>query len=619
MPHSLVSRKAYRLLVPLVLLGTVVGVLRARSNAQPSAEPSNHRSPIALALSADGTRLITANQTADTVSLIDPQGGKLLAELATGQKPAGVAFSPDGKTAAVTHWYGYDLALLDVGAESLTERARVAVGPEPRGVVFAPDGKTVFVAVGVSNEIVRVDTASATVTGHLSVGREPRNLALTPDGKTLLAGCSRAGTVALIDVDSWKVINSIHIDGANLRQIAIDPANNVAYIANMKNRGFATTKGNIDIGWVLGQRITRVPLLAGDDPYATISLDPQGEAAADAHGMALSPDGKYLAVGLGGSHEVMVFRTDKRRLPWRLNGSRDLMAPDLLNNDGRLQRIPVGGRPAELAFAPDGKTLYIANYLGDSVQAVDVEQGKLVRTIALGGSSEPSLARRGEILFHDAKRSFNQWYSCGTCHSDGGHTNGLDFDTMNDGWHDFSTSHERSRKKVPTLRRVTHTGPWTWHGWQTEIDDAMIESFTKSMQGSSPSDDEVKAIVAYLGTLEYPRNPNRTADGGLTEATKRGQAVYQSSTAACATCHGGPELTDGKIHDVGLGERGEVYHGYNPPSLRGLYDKDPYLHDGRAVDLRETMTQWHSPEQVTGLGGLKDSELEDLIEYLKSL
>ena len=166
---------------------------------------------------------------------------------------------------------------------------------------------------------------------------------------------------------------------------------------------------------------------------------------------------------------------------------------------------------------------------------------------------------------------------------------------------------------------MTKTGPWTWHGWQAEIDDAMIESFTKSMQGSSPSDEDVKAIVAYLGTLDFPPNPNRTAEGGLSEAAKRGEAVYQSSKAACATCHGGPELTDGKIHDVGLGERGEVYKGYNPPSLRGLYDKDPYLHDGRAADLRETMTRWHNPEQVTGLGGLNQNELEDLLEYLKTL
>ena len=140
---------------------------------------------------------------------------------------------------------------------------------------------------------------------------------------------------------------------------------------------------------------------------------------------------------------------------------------------------------------------------------IDAEAASLARTIPLGGPSEPSLARRGEILFHDANRSFNQWYSCNTCHSDG-HTNGLDFDTLNDGRQDLSTAHLRSRKKVPTLRRVAHTGPWTWHGWQKDLGTSVVESFTKSMQGPRPSPDEVRAVVAYLETLDFPPNPYRT-------------------------------------------------------------------------------------------------------------
>ncbi|HEX8201177.1 MAG TPA: cytochrome c, partial [Isosphaeraceae bacterium] len=215
-------------------------------------------------------------------------------------------------------------------------------------------------------------------------------------------------------------------------------------------------------------------------------------------------------------------------------------------------------------------------------------------------------------------RSFNQWYSCNTCHSDG-HTNGLDFDTLNDGWQDLSTAHQRSRKKVPTLRGVTRTGPWTWHGWQESLESSVVESFTKSMQGPRPSAEEVAAVVAYLGTLDFPPNPNRLPDGGLSPAALRGQAVFRSPVAACNTCHGEPEFTDGRIHDVGLGEPGDVYRGYNPPSLRGVYDKDPYLHDGRARTLRDVLTGDHSPDIVAGQGDLSSQELDDLIAYLKSL
>jgi YVTN family beta-propeller protein len=432
-----------------------------------------------------------------------------------------------------------------------------------------------------------------------------------------LVSNARSQSVSIIDPRAWTVVQTIPIDGDNLRQVTVSADGKSGYIANMRNRGFATTKNNIDLGWVLGQRLTRVPL-DGSLSYATLSLDTQGKAASDAHGVAVSRDLRYVAVSCGGTHEVMVFRTDLTPLPWRPNGSRDLIAPDLLKKDGRHRRVALGGRPTELAFAPDGATLYVANYLADAVQVVDAESAKLVRTIALGSPKTPSKARLGEIVFHDAVHSFNQWYSCNTCHSDG-HTNGLDFDTLNDGRQDLSTFHLRSRKKVPTLRRVTKTKPWTWHGWQARLDDAMVESFTKSMQGPKPKPADVEALVAYLDTLDYPRNPYRPPDGGLTPAAERGQAVFRSETAACNTCHGGPELTDGKIHKVGLEEPDDVYRGYNPPSLRGLYDKDPYLHDGRAKTLRDALSGPHSVEKVTALGELTALELDDLIAYLKAL
>ena len=166
---------------------------------------------------------------------------------------------------------------------------------------------------------------------------------------------------------------------------------------------------------------------------------------------------------------------------------------------------------------------------------------------------------------------------------------------------------------------MTETKPWTWHGWQKSLDDAAVESFTKSMQGPRPKPNDVKALIAYLGTLEYPRNPYRNPDGTMTAAARRGREIFSSPKAACNTCHGGPELTDGKIHEVGLEESDDAYRGYNPPSLRGAYDKDPYLHDGRSKTLREALIGPHSADNVTGLGDLSDKDLDDLIAYLKSL
>ncbi len=589
---------------------------RGAGEAQSSAARERHRSPYALSLSGDGRRLLTANQTSDSVSLVDPIGGTVLDELATGPKPFGVAISRDGTRGVVSHWFGRDVAILAIEGDRLREQGRVEVGPEPRGVALSADGKTAYVAVGVANEVARVDLESAQVTGRLAVEREPWGLAITPDGRRLIVGNNRGKSLSVVDLEGWAVSRTIPIVAENLRQIAVGP-DGWGYVASMSNRGFATTKNNIDAGWVVGQRVTRVDLDDAEE-YQTLSLDPHGQATGDVHGLAFRPDGTLLAVSAGGTHEVLLLRLDRKRLPWRTNGYRDLMAPDLVADAERFRRVELGGRPMELAFSPDGRRLYVANYLLDAVQVVDAESAEVVATIALGGPAEPSMARKGEILFHDATRSFNHWYSCNTCHSDG-HTIGSTYDTMNDGWMDFSTTHQRSRKKAPTLRRVSETGPWTWHGWQTDLGQAVGESFTKSMQGPRPTEEEVQAVVAFLETLDYPPNPFRNPDGSLTEAARRGEAVFNSSKAACRSCHGGPELTDGKIHDLGLEEPGDVYKGHNPPSLRGLYDKEPYLHDARASTLREVLTDGHSTGEVTGLGELSDEELEDLIAYLKSL
>ena len=602
----------------IALAALAIGLRQDRVSRAGEPDAAKNPSPIAIALSSDGSRLLVANQGTGTVALVDPKAGKVLAEVATGDRPAGVAISKDGRRAVVTHWFGYDVAILEVGEASLKVAGRVEVGPEPRGVAISPDGKTAYVAVGVRDEVVRVDLDNGKVTGALGVGREPRGIASTPDGSTLVVGNARSRDVTIIDAAKWAVSRTVLADADNLRQVALSADGKTAYMANMKNRKFATTRGNIDVGWVLGQRVTKIALDDSSGDYQTLSLDPEGKAAADAHGVAISPDGKTLAVSSGGTHEVFLFSEREKPLPWKTNISRDLIPLELLKRDGRFRRVSVGGRPTELAFAPDGHTIYAANYLGDSVDVIDVESATLATRIKLGGPSTPSLARRGETLFHDATRSFNQWYSCNTCHTDG-HSNGLDYDTMNDGWHDLSTSHKRSRKKAPSLRGVTRTGPWTWHGWQASLDDAVVESFTKSMQGSTPTAGEVEAMVAYLGSLEFPRNPNLNRDGSLTDSAKRGEAVFKSAKAACNTCHGGPQFTDGKVHKVGLEEPGDVYAGYNPPSLKGVYDKDPYLHDGRAKTLRDALTTGHDPESVTGLGTLSESELDDLIAYLKSL
>jgi cytochrome c peroxidase len=185
-------------------------------------------------------------------------------------------------------------------------------------------------------------------------------------------------------------------------------------------------------------------------------------------------------------------------------------------------------------------------------------------------------------------------------------------DTTNDG----STL---TFKTVPSLVGVTETSPWTWHGWQKSLGDSIHVSMTETMIGPAPTPDEVRAITAFLATLDNPPNPYRLQGGNLFPQAEHGREVFNGATANCASCHSGPYFTDGEIHDVGLGSPKDVYEGYNTPSLVGLHRRVRYLHDGRAKSLDDLLKGPHSPERVSQTRALTAEERGDLIEYLKSL
>ncbi len=263
-------------------------------------------------------------------------------------------------------------------------------------------------------------------------------------------------------------------------------------------------------------------------------------------------------------------------------------------------------------FARDGRHVYVANYLLNAVQVVDLQERKLVRAFDLGSAKEPSPARKGEAIFYDGQRSLDQWYSCHTCHYEG-HTNALAMDTRNDG-------SVFTFKTVLSLRNVTRTGPWFWHGLAKDLREAVRRSMTDTMlPARGPTDADVDAVIAYLDTLRPPPNPYRDRDGGLTASARRGKEVFEGEKAGCARCHSGEYFTNGKVHDVGLGARGDAYRGFNTPPLAGIHDRVRYLHDGRARTLEEVLTGAHSPERVTGRGALAPGEVKDLVAYLKSL
>jgi DNA-binding beta-propeller fold protein YncE len=561
-----------------------------------------------VALLPGGRLALTANHTADTLSLIDLDNGEIRAEMSCGRKPVAVACSPDGRHAAVSNLWSGTLSLFDLDGASIKPAGVVPVGIQPRGLAFAAKDK-LYVALSGDDEIAVLDWSSKKVTQRWSAPREPRHLAHSADGRFLAAASSRSAQVRLWDATSGKLIWTRKIEDAfNLRCLTFTPDGRALVVAHVVKRSFPVSRENIDKGWVTDSRLTRLPLDArAVPPLEQIALDKHGHAVGDPHGVAFDPSGRFLVVTAGGTHEMLAF--EAAALPWSGGEPGDFIADSLLKDDGKLRRLPLEGRPLAVTFIPGSSRAVVANYLRDSLQVVDVRAGRVVRTIALGGPKQASLARQGEALFYDARRSHNQWFSCNTCHVDG-HTCGLLFDTLNDDSYG-------NAKLTPSLHGVARTAPWTWHGWQNDLGAAVTKSYTETMFGLRPTADEVRAVVTFLGTLDHPPNPHRDTDNQLSPAARRGQALFEGA-AKCARCHNGPEYTSEHLYDVKLEADGSPYRRWNPPTLRGLWQRGPFLHDGRSETLDDLLQGPHASEKLGG-ETLTPAQRRDLIAFLQSL
>ncbi len=573
------------------------------------------RSPVDLVLAPDESWAVTINATSGTVSLVDLSSsadenvGRVVDEQPVGELPSAAALLPDGKHVFVSAARSKTVTLFQVADQQLTRVATIEVGHEPRGIVVSPDGRTAFVALTAEDKVAVVDLIDRKKTGDISVGRWPRYLCLSPDGARLAVACSGSGGIWIVDSAQRKVLFNKTFDGLNIGHMTLSTDGRAVWFPWTFYGERETSRGSIRLGWVMASRLGIVAFDEQVEPSG-LSLDPRGNAVADTQGFALSADGKRAVVAAGGTHELLSLTASD--LPWLGIGGSEHMDRGLAADRERFARINIGGRPMAVRLSRDGTKAYVANYLRNSVQIVDLAERRVAGEIALGGSAEPQTAdRRGFAVFHDATRCLENWYSCHTCHFDGG-PNAETIDTFNDG-------SSGTYKSVPGLYNIAETGPWTWHGQQGELHESVSNSFVTTMRGSEPTADETQDVIAYFKTLRPMPNPHRSADGKLSATAERGKIVFHSTKAGCANCHSGPFSTDGEIHDVGLGRKHDRYEGYNTPSLVDVQRRIRLLHDGRVRTLEQLLTGPHNPAKVTGEGELKADERADLIAYLLTL
>jgi len=163
--------------------------------------------------------------TVTPVNTATDQAGR---PIRVGRGPAGIAITPNGRTAYVTNSDSGTVTPIN----TVTNQAGrpLKVGPNPGAIVITQNGRTAYVArdKGVIPISLPAGRPGRLIRAGLS-SRRPGELALSPGGKTLYV--TGEDGVFLISTATNTVRKEIRTGGnANVRQIAIAPGGKDAYV-----------------------------------------------------------------------------------------------------------------------------------------------------------------------------------------------------------------------------------------------------------------------------------------------------------------------------------------------------------------------------------------------------
>jgi len=590
-----------------------------------------YKTPLNLAVSQDGRELYLTCEASDSVIVVDVVSRRKVAEIDVAGQPNDVTFSPNGELAYVTNRLGDSLSVIDVKQRRLVRT--VPVGDEPHGVLLDHSGKRAYVLNTASSDISVLDVATLKEVKRLSASRGPWSLAASPDGEVIAVTNVRSrfvpfrepalSEITIINAADAFVENRVVLPGVNLVQgIAWHPSGRFALVTLNRTKNLIPMTRLLQ-GWT---KTNGLGIVWRDGRTDQVLLDWPDWCFPDPADVAISPDGKYAFVTSSGSDRVAVVDVDKMigMLKAASDDERERVFPNHLGKPTEfiIKHIPTKNSPRGVVFSPDGNSAFVANALDDSITVIDVATLEAVERIDLGGPQTITQTRWGERLFHSADVTFRRQFSCHTCHPDG-HIEGLTYDIEPDGIGQAPVDNR-------TLRGILDTAPFKWEGTnpslQRQCGPRLAVFFTR-IDPFTP--EELAALDRYICTIPRPPNRYRAVGGKLTPAQRRGKAVFDRKYTnggqlipednRCVTCHFPPLFTDRTRRDVGTKMWLDHTADFDVPHLNNIYDSAPYLHNGIAPTLEEIWTIYNPHDQHGVTNDMTKDQLNDLIEYLKTL
>jgi YVTN family beta-propeller protein len=614
--------------ISAILAAALIAIAAQPAAKQPSAIPrERYLSPIEMAFSMDGRMLYVVCEGSDEVRVMNVESGKVENSIPVGHVPRGIAQSLDGRQLYVTNAWSDTVSVIDTTSLKVVET--LPTGFEPAGVVVDRSGTTLYVANRLSGDVSVIDLESGQETKRLLAGRGASYLALSRDGRSVYCthiypnpGKYRTppnSEITVIDTARQMVVERKPLHNvAGVFHVALSADGRLGVVAQLRPKNLIPL-AHVEHGWAFGDSLTLFGQDVGEP--VQIPLDELDRYYALPWGVAITPDKAKIFLTTAGSESVTVI--DVARLLKTVRTRRQPFVNDLsASADYVLARVPVGRNPRGVALSPDGKRLYVANRLDDNIAVIDTASARVVSTMDLGGPKTADALRRGERLFYTAGFAFQGSFGCSSCHLDAT-IDGLQWDLEPDG---FGQDIVDNR----SLEDLAGTEPFKWNGSNPDMPTECgprTEMFFYRSQSFTPQ--ELTDLVTFVYSLPYRPNRYRLARGGLTPAQERGKAIFERVKAKngavipeanqCGYCHSGPKFTSRRQLDVGTGKLTDRSPVIDVPQLSNVAYSAPYLHDGSARSLEEIWTVFNPKDTHGVTNDLTKDELNDLIEYLKTL
>ncbi len=154
--------------------------------------------------------IFTSNIGSDSVSKIQQasDGKWTQTRIAVGKGPEGIDLSPNGREVWSAASRGGSVSVIDAATGAVTQTIDIATKRSNR-IKVTPDAKFALVSDLEAGDIVVIDTATRKVTRRIALGKQPEGVLIAPDGSRAFVAVNGDNKIAVIDLRSWQVINTL--------------------------------------------------------------------------------------------------------------------------------------------------------------------------------------------------------------------------------------------------------------------------------------------------------------------------------------------------------------------------------------------------------------------------